>query len=180
MWASRRPSEGLVGLTYYAFWMVLLAAAVVLAIRAVDDESPLNAAERGTAPRPACHRNPRELFLLLGSLSQRLVRCRDSRYCARRVDRGSASWRASPVCATVDHGCSRALLLAMCASAASYGEVGRRPIKAPDPLVWEAPSVFSAVDASSAVCRRRTGRDSSEKHGFHAGSQVCRRMHDPG
>ena len=63
--------DGLVALTYYAFWMVLVAAAVVLASRAFG-ALPLSAKDRATAVGLLAMAALVNYFLMRGSLSGRL------------------------------------------------------------------------------------------------------------
>ena len=150
MWGfTPATSDGLVGLTYYAFWMVLLAAAVVLAIRAFDDESPLSAADRGDGARTACHRSARELFPAAGQPESASWRCGDSRCCARRVDRREAP-RGEPLRrARSTTAVPVALAACICAAAASYGDVGRRLDQSGLTRSWEKTAErFTAVSDS--------------------------------
>ena len=142
-------SEWLVGLTYYAFWMVLLIAAVVLAIRAFDDESPLSAAERGTALGLLATAILANYFLLRGSLSQRLGDAAIPVVALAAWTAGSASWRASPVVRRLITAVPVALLLAISAAAASYGELGRRLDQSGLTQSWQsAAERFAAVSDS--------------------------------
>ncbi len=142
-------SEGLVGLTYYAFWIVLLAAAVVLAIRAFDDESPLSAAERGTALGLLATATLANYFLLRGSLSQRLGDAAIPVIALAAWTAGRASWEASPAMRRSTMAVPGALLLAICAAAASDGDVGQRLDQSGMTHSWErAAERFMAVSDS--------------------------------
>jgi hypothetical protein len=118
-------SDGLVGLTYYAFWIVLLAAAVVLAIRTFDKVSPLSAADRATALGLLATAALANYFLLRGSLSQRLGDAAIPVVALAAWTAGSASWRASPVVRWWTTAVPVALLLGIGTATAWYGDVGR-------------------------------------------------------
>jgi hypothetical protein len=141
-------SDGLVGATYYAFWIVLLAAAIVLAIRAFDDMSPLSAADCGTALGLLATAALANYFLLRGSLSQRLGDAAIP-VIALAAWTAGASWRASPVVRQWTTAVPVALLLGICAATGSYGDVGRRLDQSGLTQSWEKTAErFTAVSDS--------------------------------
>lgn len=118
-------TDGLVGLTYYAFWLMLVMAAGVLLLRSRDSAS-LGPADRATACGLLAMAALANHFLLRGSLSQRLgdavipvaALAAWSIVVASGLS-GSTTRRLAIVAST-------SVLLFMLTAAASYGGLARR------------------------------------------------------
>ena len=88
--------------------------------------------------RPACHRSPRELFPAAGQPESTSWRCRDSRCCARRVDRRKRLVASLSCRAPVDDGCSRRAAAGhMCRGGVVRRRRAASRSKRPDPVVGE-------------------------------------------
>lgn len=125
-WAlSPATSEGLVGLTYYAFWTVLGIAAVMLAIRSFD-RSRLRPADRAAAYGLLVMAALANHFLMRGSLSQRIGDAAIPVVALAAWSVAAASGISSPLMRLIGMVVPAALLVLMLAAASSYGGIVRR------------------------------------------------------
>ena len=122
---SSATSDGLVGLTYYAFWLTLGVAAVVLAMR-FRDESRLHPADRAMAIGLLAMAALANHFLLRGSLSQRLGDAVIPVVALAAWSISAASGMTSPAARRLATVAPAVLLVFMLAAASSYGGVVRR------------------------------------------------------
>jgi hypothetical protein len=118
-------SDGLVGLTYYAFWLMLVVTAVVLVLRS-RDSSPLSPADRATACGLLAMAALANHFLLRGSLSQRLGDAVIPVAALAAWSVVAASGLSAPSMRRIAIVAPAAVLVFMLAAAASYGGFVRR------------------------------------------------------
>jgi len=122
---SPGTSEGLVGLTYYAFWVVLGVAAPILAIRSFDS-SRFRPADRATAYGLLAMAALANHFLMRGSLSQRIGDAAIPVVALAAWSIAAASGISSPLARRLATVVPAVLLVLMLAAASSYGSVVRR------------------------------------------------------
>jgi len=160
VWAlSPATSDGLVGLTYYAFWIVLVVAAVMLALRAFD-APPLSAVDRATAVGLLATAALANYFLMRGSLSQRIGDAAIPVVALAAWSIAAAAALSSPARRRLATSVSVALLVFMFGAACSYGGVARRLDDSGLTDSWQKTAErFTVV---SAHLRRLPPRDWSE------------------
>jgi hypothetical protein len=126
LWAlSPGTSDGLVGVTYYAFWIVLVVAAAILAIRWFD-EARFRPADRATACGLIAMAALANHFLMRGSLSQRIGDAAIPVVALLAWSIAAASGISPPAVRRLATAVPAALLVLILAAASSYGGVARR------------------------------------------------------
>jgi len=141
---SPMNSDGLVGLSYYAFWIVLGAAAVLLAMRA-SDSLPASAAGRATGLGLLAMAALANYFLMRGSLSQRLGDAVIPVVALAAWTIGSAATLSSPVWRRLATVVPVALLAFMFGAACSYAGVVRRLDESGLAVSWQQTAERFAV-----------------------------------